>query len=198
MPCISSTTNAPAIHTCLSGTSPPICSDLSIPIPCQQWCWIFASMAGATRECWIRYKDGLRQRPVLRDNVYVLIGPGTFSAAKDEARLLRQGFRRFPALAVLYPPAFSQDELAAPPTGAFLVGEPVGEKLNQYGNVKSVRLPHSGISVAYSTRFVRWVKDGDPLVLGPDLCVPLTLSDAVEGRDVALEAALSRIESRRH
>lgn len=143
-------------------------------------------------------KDGLRQRPVLRDNVYVLIGPGTFSAAKDEARLLRQGFRRFPALAVLYPPAFSQDELAAPPTGAFLVGEPVGEKLNQYGNVKSVRLPHSGISVAYSTRFVRWVKDGDPLVLGPDLCVPLTLSDAVEGRDVALEAALSRIESRRH
>ena len=143
-------------------------------------------------------KEGLRQRPGLLHNVYVLVGPGTFSAAKDETLLLRQGLKTYPGLAALHPPTFSQAELAAPPTGAFLVGESPGEKLNQYGNVKSVRLPHSGISVAYSTRFLRWVKDGDPLVLLRDLPAPLTLSDAIGGRDVALEAALARIESRRN
>jgi hypothetical protein len=143
-------------------------------------------------------KEGLHQRAGLANHVYLLIGPGTFSAAKDETLLLRQGLRTYPGLAVLRAPAFSQAELAAPPTGALLVGEPPGEKLNQYGNVRSVRLPHSGISVAYSTRFLQWVKDGNPLVLPPDLPAPLTLSDAIAGRDVALEAALDRIESLRH
>ena len=143
-------------------------------------------------------KDGLRKRPSLRSNVYVLVGPGTFSAAKDEALLLRQELRLFPAWSVVWRPVFSKAELAAPPTGAVLVGEPLGQKLNQYGNAKEVVLPHSKILVVCTTQFFRWVKDGDPLQLPPDLSAPLTLGDASEGRDAALEAALMRIEMQRH
>jgi len=109
---------------------------------------------------------GLKAREALRSRVYVLIGPGTFSSAQDNAIDLRREFR------------------------ATLVGEPTGEKPNGYGEVKSLTLPNSKLQLQYSTKFFRLIKDGDPSALEPDVRVPRTLPDALAGRDPVLEAAL--------
>jgi hypothetical protein len=109
---------------------------------------------------------GLRSRPSLASHLYVLIGPGTFSSAEDNAVELRHEF------------------------GAVLVGEPAGGKVNSYGEVRSFTLPNSGLHVQYSTRFFKLSTDGDPWMLEPDIRVPRTLDDALAGRDLVLDAAL--------
>jgi C-terminal processing protease CtpA/Prc len=108
-------------------------------------------------------KSGLHSRHY---PVFVLIGAGTFSSAQDNAIEMRR-------------------ELSAR-----LVGEPTGEKLNSYGEVRQLKLPNSGLHIQYSTEFFRMQKGNDADALYPDISAPITLADFLAGRDPALDAAL--------
>jgi C-terminal processing protease CtpA/Prc len=112
-------------------------------------------------------KSGLKAREALRSNVYVLIGPGTFSSAQMAGIEFRNDLH------------------------ATLVGEATGEKLNGYGEVKELKLPNSGLRMQYTTKFFRLAKD-DADALEPDLRVSRSLEDALAGRDPVLEAALKK------
>jgi hypothetical protein len=70
---------------------------------------------------------------------------------------------------------------------AILVGEPPGENLNSYSEVRVLTLPHSGIVIQYSTKYNRLGKDGE--TLQPDLPVTRSIGDWLAGRDPALESA---------
>jgi hypothetical protein len=112
--------------------------------------------------------DGLKSRHALRSKVVALIGPGTFSSAVINARNL-------------------QTELHAK-----LIGEPAGEKLNSYGEVRSFQLPNSHLRVQYSTKFFRLARNGDESVFQPDVTIGRTLADVLASRDPVLDAALRR------
>jgi hypothetical protein len=112
--------------------------------------------------------DGLKSRRSLRSKVVALIGPGTFSSAVLNGRELQTALH------------------------ARLLGEPAGEKLNSYGEVRSFQLPNSHLRVQYSTKFFRLAANGDESVFQPDVTVGRTLADALASRDPVLEAALRR------
>ena len=112
---------------------------------------------------------GLRSRPALsaRGRLYAIIGRATFSSGL----LAAMNFR---------------DDLHA-----ILVGEPLGEKPNSYGEVRELKLPNSQLVVQYSTKFFRLVTDADPPAYMPDVLATRSLADALAGRDPALDAALA-------
>jgi hypothetical protein len=111
---------------------------------------------------------GLKARSSLRarGHLIALIGRATFSSGLIAAVSLKND------------------------TGAVLIGEPTGEKPNSYGEVLPLTLPHSQLSVQYTTKFFRLAPSGDPIALFPDLTVTRSLDDALAGRDPALDAAL--------
>ncbi len=75
-------------------------------------------------------------------------------------------------------------------TGAAVVGEPMGNKPNRFGQANFLTLPNSGLHVQYATkRFVRM--EGDPPELTPDIPVETTWEDYLAGRDPALERILA-------
>jgi tetratricopeptide (TPR) repeat protein len=104
----------------------------------------------------------------LDHGLFVLIGRATFSAAV----VLAAELERY--------------------TGAVIVGEPTGGRPNQYGEIETFQLPHSDLTVSYSSWYFQtsdpW--DARPWVT-PDVTVDPTFEDFVAGRDRALEAALS-------
>ena len=112
--------------------------------------------------------SALKDRPKIsgRGHLYVLIGRATFSSGL----LAALDFR---------------DKLHA-----ILVGEPLGEKPNSYGEVRSFSLPNSGLEIYYSTKFFRTTKDSDPQYLAPDVLVTRSLGDFLAGRDPVLDAAI--------
>jgi hypothetical protein len=115
--------------------------------------------------------DALEDRPDLAGagRLYVLIGHRTYSSAMLNAWELRERL------------------------GAVLVGESTGGRPNAYGELRSFRLPNSGLQVTYSTkRFVLLPGPGE--TLAPDILAPLTSRDWLAGRDVALAAALAASE----
>jgi hypothetical protein len=73
---------------------------------------------------------------------------------------------------------------------AILVGEPVGNKPNHYGDARSFTLPISRLKVAYSTKHFRMVRNADPAALEPDIAVPSSFDDFLAGSDRALDTAL--------
>ncbi len=116
-----------------------------------------------------RFVDGLRRRPAVNHpgGMLVLIGRSTFSSAHMHAVDMKATL------------------------GATLIGEPTGQKPNAYGEVRRFVLPHSRISVRYSTRFWR-TEPGDRPSLEPDIAVAATSADYFSLRDPALEAALAQ------
>jgi len=120
----------------------------------------------------------LRTRLARLGKVYVLIGPGTFSAAVAYAVELHYYLH------------------------ATLVGETAGETVGMYIAPQDVTLPHSKITLTYTTNIVkypRWMLAGLPgnasAKLGslePDLRIPYTIDDALSGRDPVLEAVIRR------
>ncbi|UCG33265.1 MAG: hypothetical protein JSU68_01275 [Phycisphaerales bacterium] len=100
-----------------------------------------------------------------RGRFFVIVGRGTFSSAAMNAVELRQR------------------------TEAILVGEPTAQKPNHFGEVRSFRLPHSGLTVEYSTKYFQLV-DGDAPSIMPDVCVAMTFAQYLAGRDPALDAIL--------
>ena len=78
-------------------------------------------------------------------------------------------------------------------TAAILVGEPTAAPANHYGETERFVMPHSGITVLYSTLY--W-QSGDPRdareSIVPAIATPFRFGDFRENRDPALEAILAR------
>ncbi len=113
--------------------------------------------------------EGLKERPKVnhQGGILVLIGPRTFSSAMMNAWDLRVT------------------------TDAILVGRPTGQKPNHFGEVRSFKLPRSGVSVYYSTKRFTMIGDNDPPSLMPDVPVEPTSAEYFSGRDVTVERALA-------
>jgi C-terminal processing protease CtpA/Prc len=112
-------------------------------------------------------KSGLTARGKALGHIYVLIGPGTFSSALDNAMELHK-------------------DLAAT-----LVGEPSGGSPDGYGEVATLTLPNSKLVVRFTTK--RWGPKGSTTntTLTPDLPVPFKLAEFIAGHDPALDAAIA-------
>jgi C-terminal processing protease CtpA/Prc len=64
-----------------------------------------------------------------KDNLYVVIGSDTFSSAILNTLSMKKE------------------------TNATIIGSPTGGKPNHYGEIKSFRLPNTGITIQYSTKY---------------------------------------------
>ena len=71
-----------------------------------------------------------------------------------------------------------------------LLGEPTGDRLNDYGEVRAFSLPNSKIEVQHSTRYFK-LADGDPEALMPDVHIGLSSADYFAGRDPAFDQVVS-------
>jgi hypothetical protein len=109
----------------------------------------------------------LRRRPAInqKGKLFVLIGPGTYSSAMQNALELRQG------------------------THAILIGLPTGGSPNAFGEIKFVEMPHSKWMVQYSTKYFQGTRDGATSV-APDIEVEPTAAEYFSGRDPVLITAL--------
>jgi hypothetical protein len=113
--------------------------------------------------------------PIIKDRsainrkggLFVLIGPGTFSAAAVNALDLRNE------------------------ANAILVGAPTGMRPNHYGEHGEFRLPNSAFRVSYSTQYYRFGADTDSAVV-PDEHIEPTWAEFSVGRDPVMEWVLSK------
>jgi hypothetical protein len=98
--------------------------------------------------------------------LFVIIGPGTFSAAGVAALDLRSRAH------------------------AMLVGAPAGVRPNHYGDSAEFRLPNSGLRLSYSTQFHRFGAETDSEI-APDKLIEPAWADFRAGRDPVMEWILS-------
>jgi hypothetical protein len=101
-----------------------------------------------------------------KGHLFVLIGPGTFSAAMANAAQFRAQ------------------------TAALLVGETIGEKPNSYQEPRQMNLPNSHWAVRYSTQYYKFVEAGENCIR-PDKEAPLLWVDYKAGRDAVLDWVLN-------
>ncbi len=101
-----------------------------------------------------------------KGGLFVITGPGTFSAAAVNALDLRNE------------------------ANAILVGTPTGIRPNHYGEHGEFRLPNSGFRISYSTQYHRFGADTDSAVV-PDRNIEPTWAEFSTGRDPVLEWILS-------
>lgn len=101
-----------------------------------------------------------------KGGLFVITGPGTFSAAAVNALDLRNE------------------------ANAILVGAPTGMRPNHYGEHGEFRLPNSGFRISYSTEYHRLGADTDSAVV-PDRHIEPTWAEFRAGRDPAMEWVLS-------
>jgi hypothetical protein len=112
--------------------------------------------------------------PVIKSNaainrkggLFVITGPGTFSAAVVNALDLRNE------------------------ANAILAGAPTGARPNHYGDHGDFLLPNSGFRVSYATRYHRFGDDRDTAVF-PDRSIEPTWAEFRAGRDPVMEWILS-------
>src|SRR5437773_230510 len=98
--------------------------------------------------------------------LFVIIGPGTFSAAGVSALDLRNRAH------------------------AILVGAPAGIRPNHYGDSADFRLPNSGLRISYATQFHQLAAATDSEI-APDKRIEPTWEDFRAGRDPVMEWILS-------
>jgi hypothetical protein len=101
-----------------------------------------------------------------KGGLFVITGPGTFSAATVNALDLRNE------------------------ANAILVGSPTGMRPNHYGEHGEFRLPNSGFRISYSTHYHRFGADADSAVV-PDRQIEPTWAEFRAGRDPVMEWILS-------
>jgi hypothetical protein len=113
-------------------------------------------------------RAGLAKREKINQDgkIFVLIGKGTFSSAVMNAEELQRG------------------------TKALLVGEPTGGMPNGFGEVKAFKLPNSGLTVQYSTKYFKEEGKERPSLL-PDVAAEPTGAEFFAGRDVVMEAVMA-------
>ena len=111
----------------------------------------------------------LQSRPAINRSggVYVITGPGTFSAAMVNAIDLRHNAK------------------------AILVGEATGARPNSYSEHGDFRLPNAGLGVSYSVRHYRFGMDADSAVV-PDKYVQPTWEQFRSGHDPVVEWILAQ------
>ena len=111
----------------------------------------------------------IKSRAVInrKGGLFVIIGPGTFSAATVNALDLRNE------------------------ANAILVGTPTGLRPHHYGDHGEFLLPNSGFRVSYSTRYHRFGSATDSAVF-PDQVIEPTWAEFRTGRDSVMEWILSR------
>jgi hypothetical protein len=102
-----------------------------------------------------------------KGGLFVITGPGTFSAATINALDLRNE------------------------ANAILVGSPTGMRPSHYGEHGELRLPNSGFRISYSTQYYRFGAETDSAVV-PDERVEPTWAEFRPGRDAVMEWILSR------
>ena len=73
---------------------------------------------------------------------------------------------------------------------AIVAGQTSSQSLNSYGDIRSFKLPNSGLAVWYCTKYFQMAPGRE--LLEPDMPVPLTAADYFSGRDAVLEAVLRR------
>ena len=71
---------------------------------------------------------------------------------------------------------------------AVLIGQQPGDPINEYGNESSFTLPHSGITVIYTTKIVN---DPRRRLAAPDIVVAPTIRQVLTGIDPVLDTALN-------
>jgi hypothetical protein len=101
-----------------------------------------------------------------KGGLFVITGPGTFSAATVNALDLRNE------------------------ANAILVGSPTGMRPTHYGEHAELRLPNSGFRISYSTRYHRFGSANDSAVV-PDRHIEPTWAEFRAGRDPVMEWILS-------
>jgi hypothetical protein len=99
--------------------------------------------------------------------LFVIIGPGTFSAAGVNALDLRQRAH------------------------AILAGTAAGIRPNHYGDSAEFRLPNSGLRISYSTQYHRFGAETDSEIT-PDKLIAPTWEEFRAGRDPVMEWILSK------
>jgi len=110
--------------------------------------------------------EGIRNAPEIRGHAFAIIGRQTFSSAMLNAVQLRDA-------------------------GAVLVGEDTGGRPNSYGEVKSMTLPATGLTLYYSTKYFH-ASDLDTLSVEPSVRVVLDSDDFFMRRDPVLESIAGR------
>ena len=102
-----------------------------------------------------------------KGGLFVITGPGTFSAATINALDLRNE------------------------ANAILVGSPTGMRPTHYGEHAEFRLPNSGFRISYSTRYYRFGAESDSAVV-PDQHIEPKWTEFRDGRDPVMEWILSQ------
>ena len=105
----------------------------------------------------------------LKNHLYVLVNRGTFSSATLYAFQLRRE------------------------TNALLAGEEMGNATNRFGDVRSFKLPNSGIRVSYCVKyFEEWPDSLPPFKI--DIPIMPSSDEYLSGKDPILDSVLKRIE----
>lgn len=73
--------------------------------------------------------------------------------------------------------------------GALLVGQPTGQGVNHYGEVKTFKLPNSEIEVQYSSKYFKLIED-DSTTIKPDVFIEPKIDDFMSGKDPVLSYCL--------
>ncbi|HTF86875.1 MAG TPA: S41 family peptidase [Planctomycetota bacterium] len=107
-----------------------------------------------------------REAIARKGGLFVIIGPGTFSAATVNALDLRNEAH------------------------AILVGAPTGMRPTHYGEHAEFRLPNSGLRISYATQVHRFGAESDSAV-APDRQIEPTWAEFRAGRDPVLEWILA-------
>jgi hypothetical protein len=107
----------------------------------------------------LRTDDRVNQRGAL----FVLIGARTQSSGMMNALQLRNA------------------------TEAILIGEPTGGRPNSYGEMRELKLPRSGLTVWYSTKYFRQISGEDPPSVMPDVLVEPTATEFFKGADPVMD-----------
>jgi hypothetical protein len=102
-----------------------------------------------------------------KGGLFVITGPGTFSAATVNALDLRNE------------------------ANAILAGAPTGMRPTHYGEHGEFRLPNSGFRISYATQYYRFGAETDSAVM-PDQNIEPTWTDFSQGRDPVMEWILSK------
>ena len=102
-----------------------------------------------------------------KGGLFVITGPGTFSAATVNALDLRNE------------------------ANAILAGAPTGMRPTHYGEHGEFRLPNSGFRISYATQYYRFGAETDSAVM-PDQNIEPTWTEFIQGRDPVMEWILSK------
>ncbi len=66
------------------------------------------------------------------------------------------------------------------------IGEETSGRPNHFGEVKSFALPHSGLTVSYSTKYFQLTNANGNTII-PDVKIQSTIYDYLQGRDAVME-----------